>query len=182
MTPGDSEAPELLADVTHDLETVLSDAYFSMPDEASALLQLLMNPHIRALADCLREIATENFFTPTLPSSGLFAVDGTVNNLPQAVYNDTLRGVPSLSRRDLVNQKASSLGSGNGLNGASGTGAKLTGGGEALPMKPVDDGDLRLISFKRNAGEDLVGVGCMYFRSDGWELSELDFLPFRASQ
>lgn len=117
------------------------------------LVQILSSPHMRALSDCIREISTQNFYTPTLPSSGLFAIDGTVNNLPQAVYNDSLQVTTSLNRRNnLLTQKSESLGSETAMNGA----AKLTGGGDALQMKPVDEGDLRLISFKKNFGEDLV--------------------------
>lgn len=138
-----------------------------MPEEAEKLIQILSKEHVQTLGACIQEIASGNFFAPTLPSVGIYFVEGTVNSLPQVAYNDTLREVHAPNYREhpngVVKQKSVSLNtfpiedgdSTNSLHSVTG-GVKLTGGGEDLPMKPVCDGDLMIVSFKRNIGEDLV--------------------------
>uniref|UniRef100_A0A5K3F4L9 MAGUK p55 subfamily member 6-like n=1 Tax=Mesocestoides corti TaxID=53468 RepID=A0A5K3F4L9_MESCO len=165
----DCVALGLMETVCEDLRVAVSDGYFPMPSEAEELFQILSSPHVQALGTCIQEIATENFLTPTLPSV-LFAVDGTVTNLPEAVYNDTLKGVSTLSRKDLQNgslqRKTGSLNPALGesttsLYARNGTanGVKLTGGGEGLPKKPVEESALRLISFKRNVEDLGITIG-----------------------
>ncbi|KAL5970270.1 MAGUK p55 subfamily member 2, partial [Taenia solium] len=156
----------LVRDVCEDLQKCTTDGYFSMLEEAEELLQILSKEHLQTLGVCIQEIASGNFFAPTLPSVGIYFVEGTVNSLPQAAYNETLREVYASNYKEhpngVVKQKSVSLNtipieggdSTNSLRCVAG-GVKLTGGGEVPPMKPVCDDDLMIVSFKRNIGEDL---------------------------
>ncbi|EUB63317.1 MAGUK p55 subfamily member 2 [Echinococcus granulosus] len=161
----------LVHDVCEDLKKSATDGYFSMPEEAEKLLQIFSKGYIQALGICIQEIASGNFFAPTLPSVGIYFVEGTVNSFPRAAYSDFLRGQYSPIYKGqpngTVKQKSVSAntipGEGgnwtNSLHYVTG-GVKLTGGGEGPPMKPVCDDDLMLVSFKRNIGEDLgITVG-----------------------
>ncbi|VDL63177.1 unnamed protein product [Hymenolepis diminuta] len=164
----DCTASELMRDLCKDLQKSMTDAYFPMSEAAEELLQILSTPNIQAVGTCITEIASGNFFTPSLPSTEIYVIEGNANSLPQSIYNDSLCGVYSLNRTELsvnglVKYKSASMvndakeevaKSSNSLNSAPGR-VKLTGGGEGLPMKPVDDDELMLISFRRSIGEDL---------------------------
>ncbi|KAL5109563.1 MAGUK p55 subfamily member 2 [Taenia crassiceps] len=166
----DAATPALMHDVCKDLQECATQGYFSMPEEAEKLFQILTNEHVKSLGVCIQEVAEGNFFAPTLPSANIYFVEGTLNSLPQAAYNDTLREVYAPSYKEhlngVVKQKSGSLstipiGRGSTKSSHSMTGGvKLTGGGEDPPMKPVCDEDLMIVSFKRNVGEDLgITVG-----------------------
>ncbi|VDM22360.1 unnamed protein product [Hydatigera taeniaeformis] len=153
-------------DVCEDLLKYANDGYFSMSEKAEELLQVLSKEHLQALSICIHEIASGNFFGPTLPSVGTYFIDGMVNSLPTVAHSDILQGMYASNHNEQQNivVKQKSLSSNtiafedgeliNSLHCVPG-GVKLTGGGEALPMKPVCDNDLMIISFKRNIGEDL---------------------------
>ena len=160
----DCTASDLVDDIRENLQKAMIAEYFSMLEDAQELHQILSNYHIRALGVCIQEIASGNFFMPTFQSTDVHSFEGILNSLPQEAYGSTLRGVYSINNKDLLNgstmKKSASLNtsSGEALSSTSSLsgGVKLTGGGEALPMKPVDEDELRLISFRRNVGEDLV--------------------------
>lgn len=168
MNEGDCTASDLMRHLCDELQKSMTDAYFCMPDEAGELYNILSSPHIRAIGSCIAEISSGNFFTPSLPSTGIYVIEGTLNSQPQGLYNDFLRGIYSLNRGDpitnglgkckseilLINGKDDVAISSSSLNSVPG-GVKLTGGGEGLPMKPVDEDELMIISFKRSS-EDLV--------------------------
>ncbi|VDN98953.1 unnamed protein product [Rodentolepis nana] len=164
----DCTALGLMSSLCEDLQKSMTDAYFPMPEAAEELFHILSTPNMRAIVSCIAEIASGNFFTPSLPSTGIYVIEGTMNNLHQSIHNGSLHGGYSLNRTELVNfgpvkYKSASMvntikedvaKSSISLNSAP-EGVKLTGGGEGLPKKPVDDNELMLISFKRSIGEDL---------------------------
>lgn len=164
MSEEDCRASDIVDDVYEQLQYSMTNEKFSMSEDENELLQILSNFHFRALGVCFQEIASGNFFAPTLPSTDTYIPDGTVNNLSQEVYNNSFRGIYSSTFRNVHNgdavKKSASLNTSLGevvssISSSSG-GVKLTGGGEGLPMKPVDEDELRLISFQRNIEEDLV--------------------------
>lgn len=169
----DCTASDLIKNTCEHLQKAMTDSYFTMQEEAEELFRIISTQHLRALGSCIKEIASGNFFTASLPSTGIYVIEGTVNSLPQTVYNDSHRGVYSLNGTELsngvVNNKSASLNAAMKEEAAKSTnsvpeGVKLTGGGEGLPMKPVDDDELMLISFKRNIGEDLVRIVLQFRR------------------
>ncbi|VUZ47467.1 unnamed protein product, partial [Hymenolepis diminuta] len=64
----DCTASELMRDLCKDLQKSMTDAYFPMSEAAEELLQILSTPNIQAVGTCITEIASGNFFTPSLPS------------------------------------------------------------------------------------------------------------------
>ncbi|KAL7060512.1 hypothetical protein AAHC03_09918 [Spirometra sp. Aus1] len=171
----DQDVLGLISDIDNDLQmlTVYNE---EDAESCNELLGILRNPHLRALAKCLSEIASGNFYSPSLPSSGLFAVEGlgptgiaklgTLNSLPpiSASVIGTNEKLYSPRTYASVNQlktaSGNSLGSTPGLNGL----AILTGGGEGLPMKPVE-GTVKIISFVLASGSLGITVGVQDYES-----------------
>ncbi|KAM7536014.1 hypothetical protein Aperf_G00000098650 [Anoplocephala perfoliata] len=151
----DCTASDLIKDTCEDLQEAMTDSYFAMQEEAGELLQILSSHHLQALGSCIKEIASGDFFIPSLPSTGIYVIDGTANSVYSLNRTELSNGIVKYKSASLnTAMKDEAAKSTYSLNSVP-EGVKLTGGGEGLPMKPVDDDELMLISFKRNIGEDL---------------------------
>ncbi|VDL91715.1 unnamed protein product [Schistocephalus solidus] len=171
----DQDALDLIADVENDLQ-MLTDCSEVDSESRDELLEILRNCHVQALGRCLSEIASGNFYTPSLPSSGLFAIEGvgptattklgTSNSLPP-ISSSTIGTTEKLySPRTYASVNQLKTASGNSLSGTSGLNgvAILTGGGEGLPMKPVE-GTVKIISFVSAGGSLGITVGIQDYES-----------------
>lgn len=152
--------------------------------EANELIQLLRSTHLGSFAEAYTEIATKNFHMPDLPSVGLYAASGlgtygTLGSL--AASRGRITPSVGLSNGDLLNSapepsllnaysasrpKLPLLGSTPGYIDLRKTEATLTGGGVGPALPPVE-GTMKIISFEKNLGEDLVSNGfrCLLTRN-----------------
>lgn len=156
VTEDEQNVRNLVNEVVSDLHLHIEDCSFDV-NTCDELICLLTSPHVQGLVESMEEIARGNFHQPASLSDEqnhdeiLYAFPPSMSSKIELSMSDPR--VNTLQATSTLN--AGRNGTGTGSSGNLGKTAILTGGGEGLPMKPVD-GNLKIVSFVRTIGEDLV--------------------------